>query len=315
MENVIVTGKVLALRPLERSELKGVYSDAIVSFVFYEAIFLDNKFLLIKGKKDKKYSPLQYRSVAERIGAIKGLPCVFLFDSLATYERNRLIERGVHFIVSEKYVFLPFLLINAKSGAEIKTDALLSVSQYLLMYHLQVQSLEGCSLSELELIVPYKYILLSRAVRQLEMLHLCECPLDEVRQKRVHFMDSNSELWSKAMKYMRSPVNATYFLNAPFSDGAIAGINALSVYSHLNPDNQPCYAINEERLKLLKEKYTPYELNQIEGDVKLEIWKYPPIIADSQQPVVDKLSLYLTIKEDSDPRIEKELEQMMNEIW
>ena len=42
------------------------------------------------------------------------MPCVFLFENLATYERNRLIARGVHFIVSGKYVFLPFYLLMPK---------------------------------------------------------------------------------------------------------------------------------------------------------------------------------------------------------
>ena len=112
MENVLIAGKNVTLRPLEKNELRGLFADALINYSFYYAKFLDNIFLLLIPKKGRKLSPLQYQKLADSISRIKGMPCVFLFENLATYERNRLIVRGVHFIVSGKYVFLPFLLIN-----------------------------------------------------------------------------------------------------------------------------------------------------------------------------------------------------------
>ena len=317
MGNVIVAGQSILLRPLEKVELKGIYADAKVNFDFYETDFQKTQFLLLKPKKEGKLPPLQYRNIAGRINGIKGLPCVFLFDNLAAYERNRLIERGVYFIVSDKYVYLPFLLINAKPNAEVKTDVLLPAAQYILLYHLQAQSLKGCGLSQLEEILPYKYVTLSRAVRQLEVLNLCEIIIDDTRQKRLCFAKNKTklELWKKAIVYMQSPIKYVYYPDTHFYDNAVCGINALSLYSHLNPDEQPSFAISEVNFKILKKQNKLQNLNQIEGNVKLEIWKYPPIINNIKQPVVDRLSLYLTLKNDPDARVEKELEQMMNELW
>ena len=43
----------------------------------------------------------------------------------------------------------------------------------------------------------------------------------------------------------------------------------------------------------------------------LELWKYRPIITDG---TVDKLSLFLALKDDPDPRVESELADMMEAI-
>ena len=34
-----------------------------------------------------------------------------------------------------------------------------------------------------------------------------------------------------------------------------------------------------------------------------------------QHEYVDRLSLYLSLRDDNDPRVEKELENIINEIW
>lgn len=52
--------------------------------------------------------------------------------------------------------------------------------------------------------------------------------------------------------------------------------------------------------------------NRVDGDIIIEVWKYLPLGKDGY---VDKLSLYLTLMEDLDPRVEKELEIMLNTIW
>lgn len=315
MENVLIAGKNVTLRPLEKNELRGLFADALINYSFYDAKFLDNIFLLLIPKKGRKLSPLQYQKLADSISRIKGMPCVFLFENLATYERNRLIARGVHFIVSGKYVFLPFLLINAKDSTEVKTDALLPVAQYVLLFHLQKYSLEDYTLAKLEEILPYKYVTLSRAIRQLEAMNLCQCEIREDKQKHLHFNKTKKEMWTKTSIYMQSPIKSIYYTDIFSTNGGICGINALAAYSHLNSEEQLSYAISEESFKKMKAQGELYNLNQLEGDIKLEIWKYPPISCTKHPLIVDKLSLYLTLKEDPDPRVEKELEQMMNELW
>lgn len=318
MNAIIIVGKEIPLRPLDRSELKGIYIDALVGYSFYEAAFQDNFFWLLAPKKERKLSPLQYKHIADRIGEVKQIPCAFLFDSLATYERDRLIDKGVFFVVSNKYVFLPFLLINAKSGEEIKKDKLIPSAQFLILYHLQVTSLNGYSLQELEKRLPIKYVTLSRGVKQLEALRLVKCTINEEGFKELSFHDDNPVLWQKAFPLMQSPIKSLWYaMGMPPSEAALSGINALSNYSSLNPEEMSSYALYDETFRNLKNNGSLTGLNKMEGDIRLEVWKYPPIDTNRKGKIklIDRLSLYLLLKDDPDPRVEKELEILINSIW
>lgn len=65
-------------------------------------------------------------------------------------------------------------------------------------------------------------------------------------------------------------------------------------------------------LALLETECGSDRVKRLRDEQRIEIWSYPPL---SVNGVVDELSLYLTLKDDEDPRVEKELENMMNKIW
>lgn len=47
----------------------------------------------------------------------------------------------------------------------------------------------------------------------------------------------------------------------------------------------------------------------------VEAWKYPALVMqENGKQYVDKLSLYLSLQDDNDPRVEGELERLINEI-
>jgi hypothetical protein len=313
MKQVFVAGKVLELTALSKSELKGVFIDAVLGYEFYKTAFNDNDLCLLVPKREKKLAPLQYKQLADKLQTILSLPIVFLFDRLEYYERNRLIDRGVFFVISKKYTYLPFLIINAKQTDKMPLKTLTPAAQYLLLFHLQTDSLQGQTINEIEKQVPYKYVTLTRAVACLEQFKICTSEKDVDRQKRIYFDDIPNVLWSKIQNIINSPLKVIYYCDEIITCRLpICGINALAHCSNLNPENSEMYAVDEGQLKeLLKEKAFK-NLNRIEGNIKIEVWKYPPISKDS---FVDKLSLYLTLKEDKDPRIEKELELMIDKLW
>jgi hypothetical protein len=49
-------------------------------------------------------------------------------------------------------------------------------------------------------------------------------------------------------------------------------------------------------------------------DTTVEIWRYNPEPL-SENGYVDKLSLFLIFREETDDRIQTELEQLINQIW
>ncbi|MFI3278309.1 MAG: hypothetical protein SNH13_00125 [Rikenellaceae bacterium] len=308
MENINIAGQNIGLKKLGKSDLAGVFVDAILRFAFYMAVGMNLSFYLLEAKKQGRLTPLQYKQLSIRLMAVLAIPIVFKFDKLEAYERNRLIAMGVFFIVSGKYAYLPNLIITEKEKASQCSDSLTPIAQYILLFHLQSQSLQGATIKEIEKLTPYKYVTLTRAVSCLEQLGLCHTQRNESRSKQLKF-DSNSALWERAQKYLISPIAKTVYCNNSNLDYAVSSYNALAHYSNLNPNDTPSVAIYESEYKKIEKDLV--DVNSIEGDVKIEMWRYPPIGTE----IVDKLSLYLTLKDDKDPRVEKELEKMMEKIW
>lgn len=316
-KTIIIAGQVIPLRPLDKSELKGIYTDALIRYAFYEAEFQGNSVLVLESKRNIRQTPLQYKATSDIIQAKKNKPCVFLFDTLAYYERNRLIERSVYFIVSDKFVFLPYLLINAKVGTEVNTEKLAVTAQYILLYHLQCKCLDGYTLMMLEKELPYKYVTLSRAIRQLEAMLLIQVNINNDGAKVIYFEKDKATLWKKIEPLLQNPVKDRYYITNKIDCGVISGVNALAHYSSLNPDEFACVALNIDTFKSLKAKNEFKGLSKHEdGKTILEVWKYPPLMSseDTDARYVDKLSLYLSMRNDKDPRIEKELEIMLEKM-
>jgi hypothetical protein len=60
--------------------------------------------------------------------------------------------------------------------------------------------------------------------------------------------------------------------------------------------------------------------NDYEGRYALEVWKYNPLVLvdelPNDRPVVDPLSLYLSVKDSTDERIEMALDKILEKfIW
>lgn len=66
-----------------------------------------------------------------------------------------------------------------------------------------------------------------------------------------------------------------------------------------------CYKERAETLAIVTDKQF--------GENEIQVWKYNPKML-STEGVVDKLSLYLSLKDNEDERIQIELERLINEM-
>lgn len=313
MVEVKVAGKVLALSPMKKVELKGIPIDTKLKFQFYRATFNVNAFCLLETKKEENHASVDCLRLAERLKDILHLPVVFLFRNLQFVERNRLIDRGVYFIVSDKFAFLPFLIINYKETIHKKAEELSSVAQYILLYHLQIDDMNGWSMADMGEKLPYTYVTISRAFKNLEELHLCKIETDESRVKRIFFEGTKKEVWERSLPFLKNPIKKKLYCDYIATDSSftVGGITALAHYTSLNPDETKTYVMDAKRYKDLQHNNIFVNQNDVEGSIIIEIWSYPPL----HQDYADPLSLYLTLRDDRDPRTEKELELMINKLW
>ena len=307
MKEITIAGQQIELRNLSKQDQKGLWLELIANFKMMQFDFNGQVMLLLVAKGEMDYTNVQRRKISERIESIKHIPAVFYFDNLLTYERDRLVEQGVYFIVADKFAFVPTLIINRLSTKSEIKELFYPSTQYILFYHLQIESLDGLSLKELEDKVPYKYKTIAKSIKQLQALGLVS--LEGSRNKKLVFELSGKELWDKASTNLIDPIKSIEYTSDVFPEGDIGGISALSHYSMLVPEDVPTRVLTAEWVR--EHKYSIPELHSFEDTQRIEIWKYPP---SGTSGYVDKLSLFLTLKDDNDPRVEKEIAIMMNKI-
>lgn len=313
-KTIVIAGKEYPLESLDNSTLRQVWVEGRTAFLFYSGSFKGLDFVLLKQKSKQRFTPRKLKMTAERLNTILGKPVVFLFESLPYFERNRLIEQDVYFVVSGKYAFLPNLLIAARETEPVKGEKLTAVAQWLLLAYLQGVDMNHKTVKEVEQVSPYRYVTLTRAFRLLEELNLCSMNMDEARFKHVVFSSDKRTLYEQARKYSISPVKQRLYCDKVGLPQQYkrAGISALSHYSALNPDETTTIALTAEQWRN-RDVDDFMNVNPIEGDYCVEIWLYPPIPADEEY--VDKLSLVFSLQDDHDPRVEKEVELIIEKLW
>lgn len=301
MNYIIAAGQKIGLSP--QPNIKGLWLGVTLTFDIYKFVFSEAEMLLLVAKQEISYSPIQYRNIAKRIEQTKNMPCVFYFDAMETYYRDRLTKQGVYFIVGDKYAFIPSLCVNRRFAKNLHSNALLPSAQYILLYHLQCKDLDGMSAKELAEFMPYKYPTIVKSIAQLEKMKLLTIEKVGRDSKRIHFQQDKRDLWSKSQAHLINPIKSFGYIDEKYDIGLIGSYSALSHYSMLNGEEVPTRVLT-----------TPpnFEIYNIEDIQRIEIWKYPPI--PTNEEFVDKLSVYLTLKDDEDPRVEKELEIMINNM-
>ncbi len=91
----------------------------------------------------------------------------------------------------------------------------------------------------------------------------------------------------------------------------VSGYSALSEYSMLNPPAVECYAAKSITTW---EKNASGRLQNSEDQCAVELWRYDPGKLGNGEKV-DRLSLALALKEDTDERIEEAVEEMLADVW
>ena len=243
--NIIIAGKNIVLEKLNTSELKKIWTEARISFLFYHCEYKDTKLTILKQIKDKSYSPRQLQFIMQRLHNELGMNVVFLFDGLTYTQRNRLIELDIYFVVSSKYVFLPNLLIATKLSNRSQAKKLSAVAQWILLSQIQQNNIEGKSAKEIVDKSPYQYVTITRAFRTLEDLGLCTIITDENKYKRILFNSNSIQLYQRAESLLFSPIREKFYCDniIDITQYKLSSISALSHYTHLNDEEikNNCY--------------------------------------------------------------------------
>lgn len=265
----------------------------------------------------------------DTIGQVYHQPVALLAEQLDGLQRKRLIEQQVDFIVPGKQLYLPHLLMDLREvlhrrSRPRQTFKLLPSAQCMLLYHLrqkkELRPLGDLSFKELAHLFHYTPTAITKAADNLVQADLCA--ITGTKEKYLRFKGERQELWVNARSYLVSPVLKRVFVDRkPDLFMLPSNLSALPAYSDLNSSRQRYYAMERTHYFSMRKDRSLINENEQEGAICLEIWKYDPIIVANAmtvgEDVVDPLSLYLSLKDADDERIDIALEQLLEKytVW
>jgi DNA-binding MarR family transcriptional regulator len=260
----------------------------------------------------------------ERMGGDLGEEPVLVLPKLEPYERQRLLDWGIPFLVPGSQTYIPQVMVDLRESwrrssryPDNRSGTLSPPAQLMLLHHLYFGSDGFDSLSDWGKRLGYSPMSMSRAQAELADRDLGESHRHG-RRLRIHFPDSRSELWRKAQSALFNPVQQSF--SAALSEKecvplALAGLSALAHYAGIGPGRIATYSLGRNEFRRLQ-KADRMELHPTadEGDILLEKWKYPPTLLSGSESITDRLSVCLSLRDDPDERVQaaiREVEESM----
>ncbi len=275
--------------------------------------------LAFEKNQPRQFSTGEYARNAAALKDRLGKDIVLVIPKLPSYVRNRLVREGVPFIVPGAQMFLPTLMIDLRERfSKAKTrlmENLSPVSQLVVIYHILREPEANIPLAVLGNTLQYSPQAISHAQQELQTAKLCEVR----RVGRKAFLDfglQSKALWKRAEPLMTSPVRRAQWVRwgLPRARAVVAGTTALSRMSMLADDGIATYAMRDRALGAeLEEGGVLGCGGPEEADARMESWKYDPWVL-AENGVADPCSLYLSLRESGDERVQKEIELLVDRL-
>ncbi len=316
-------GQNIHTRPFTDKEKSVLPYYITTLYNLYHAKFLGHELVLIELRSTMEgiqQIDTNIQMLNEKLG--KGI--VLVSEQIHPFQRKRLIEKGINFIIPGIHLYLPALLIDLKEiyakPRKLKSN-LVPSAQCLLLYYIlnSTNDLDNLSLKRIAGKFNYTSMAISKAVDNLQQFQLCE--LLGTKEKHIHFIGNRSDLWEKALPFMVNPVLKRVYTDIkPEKAKLKAYTTALPEYSNMNPSKQNYFAIDRGSFLELEKRKQIKNLNNFEGIICIEVWKYNPVVLKENfielNDAVDPLSLYLSLKNDNDERTQEALEKIIEKyIW
>jgi len=287
-------------------------------YAFFEVPMLGTHCLAMVAKDKTENTPATIRKHIIQVQKKWKHEIIYIQQKVTAYNRKRLIEQKVPFVIPGNQMYLPFLGIDLREHfKKIRNmDSPWSPStQVVVLYTLQREGGPRFTPKKLANRLGYTAMTMTRALNELEGAGLGQISM-EGRERVLRFDRNKKELWRNALERLRSPVKkrlwVKHSLNKPL--GMKAGLSALAYYSALAEPANPVFALEGKKWKGIKTGKNIRILEIVEpGACELEIWSYPPELF-SKEGVVDRLSLYLSMQANDDERVESALEEMMDQV-
>ena len=285
-------------------------------FEFAQLRILDRP-VLAAIATDEQDSPAEVRKQFEQLQLKFDGDLIYIRDQLDAYQRQRLIQQKVSFIVPGNQLYLPTFGLDLREyfRQRKKTrDTLSPLAQLAFIYAIYHPELLPVPLGAMSERLSCSKMSMSRAFTELESFELAASDAPG-RFRNLTLADSPMASWESAQAFLRSPVKKRVRVSHEFDkskDFLIAGQTALARVTNITAGHQTTYAIGPKQAKKMRSELLDYSIPDDESElsITIEIWNYEPGLLSSG-PDVDRLSLFLSMKSDQDERIEAALENLL----
>lgn len=190
-----------------------------------------------------------------------------------------------------------------RNKSKVMPNKMPPVAQMLVIYHIVKSPIDGFNTSEIAELVGLAYPTINVALRWLEANNIIT--LVGGKQKSVQIVLNKMDLWNKSLPLMSSPIERTLFADIKPTGSLMSGETAMGHYTMLAEPTTTVVAIDKttakENAAIMNKRY---------GDIKVEVWKYSPTFL-SEIGIVDKLSLYLCMRDSDDERVQLECDTLI----
>lgn len=288
------------------------------NYNFYEMTVLEVPCILME-LADEMPGVETLQKHIKRVETVTNRQVVLFYKEISRYRRKSLIKNRIPFVVDDGQMYLPFLALDLKKAAEhvkneVKHFTVSGQTAYLyFLYHKN----EVVNMTEFAEKMGCTNMTASRALNELYHANLITYEVGgKTGRSKEYKRIPDPEYFHKGRRYLRSPVKKVVFLKTEPLGALTAGLDALAELSMINPSGHPVRAMgreqfNTQKIEVVKNKDVIKDTQLVE----LQIWDYDPT-QFSHKKHVDLLSLYASLKEENDERIEHALEEVLQaEPW
>jgi DNA-binding MarR family transcriptional regulator len=291
-------------------------------YVFYEISYLGRSCLVVLPRDGSEITPANLVKHFKHLQAKwKGL-CFYAYSTISFYNRQRLIENRIPFVIPYNQMYLPDMGIDLREHflKERNHVKIFSPPTQAVIIYALTRRKPTSTPSELAKELNYTKMTLTRAFDELDSLDIGQIS-HSGRERRLYFMENRKVFWEKVKPLMTTPVKKRIWLrqNSKTKEllekfGVVSGLSALAVLSMLN---RPRYSVFAIDMKTWKAEVKRGAIQEIpfaeEADIELELWSYNPKLFE-ENGLADIFSIYLSLQHNKDERVEAALEKLLDGI-
>ena len=304
----IADGETVDLRTALPLNVAGRYDAALAEIADEKCIFL--------FPRNEEMAPGDIALHNDTVRNAISVRPVFAFSRLDREFAESLKAAKIAYVVPSRQVFLPPTAILESDRAYAEDEKPLGAhitpwAQVVLLDCLLHERLPGVVwFSALRGRLNITPVNLSRAARELERRSLART----IRSKRdggMEFSFDKKRVWEKASPVFVSPVRSRVRVKTKLKDAVKSGVTALAEYSDIVDNDFLTFALPASAVK----KIPATKTLRYGGDV-VESWRYDPRLLNDGNGQVDPLSLCISLRDTSDPRIQIATERLLEKtLW